>query len=81
MQDDLIFVGYRNFTSKSNKNCYVLDFITKPKNLKNGSGVYVSNISVFTEEKKYMDFINKNKLLSIVTLPFEIVGNKVNYII
>lgn len=81
MQDDLIFVGYRRFTSKSNNECYVLDFITQPKELRNGSGMYVSQVSVFVEEKKYLSFVEKNKLLSIVTLPFEIVGNKVRYII
>ena len=30
MKEDLNFVGYRSFMSKSNNECHVLDFITKP---------------------------------------------------
>lgn len=79
MKDDLIYVGYRTFMSKSGNKCNVLDFITKPKKTKNGDGVYVSNISVFTEEEKYFDFIKKNQLLSTVSVSFEIIGDKVRY--
>lgn len=79
MKDDLIFVGYRQFKSKSGNECNVLDFITKPKNTQDGKGVYVNNVSVFTSLDKYNSFISNNKLLSIVSLPFEIIGNKVRY--
>lgn len=79
MKDDLIFVGYRRFTSKSNNLCNVLDFITKPKSTQDGKGMYISNVSVFTTEEKYNNFIANTKLLSIVSVSFEIVGNKVRY--
>lgn len=79
MSDDLIFVGYRSFTSKSNNECNVLDFITKPKNTQDGKGVYVSNVSIFTDKDKYNGFIANHKLLSTVSVSFEIVGNKVRY--
>ena len=81
MKDDLIFVGYRQFISKSNNQCNVLDFITKPKSTNDGKGMYVNNVSIFTDEEKYNNFINENKLLSVYTIPFEIVGNKVRYFI
>lgn len=79
MNDDLIFVGYRSFTSKSNNECNVLDFITKPKKTQDGKGVYVSNVSIFTDKDKYNSFIGNNKLLSTVSVSFEIIGNKVRY--
>ena len=78
MKDELIFVGYRQFTSKTNNECNVLDFITKPKNSSKG-GVYVNNVSIFTTKEKYEDFIHKTKLLSVVPVSVEIVGNKVRY--
>ena len=79
MKDDLIFVGYRQFKSKSGNECNVLDFITKPKNTQDGKGVYVNNVSVFTTLEKYNTFKSSTKLLSIVSVSFEIVGNKVIY--
>lgn len=79
MKEDLIFVGYRSFMSKSNNECNVLDFITKPKLSSDGNTAYVSNVSVFTDEAKYSEFIRNTKLLSVVSVPFEINGNKVRY--
>lgn len=79
MSDELIFVGYRSFTSKSNNDCNVLDFITKPKKTTDGKGVYISNVSIFCDKDKYNNFIANNKLLSTVSVSFEIVGNKVRY--
>lgn len=79
MKEELIFVGYRAFTSKSNKECYVLEFITKPRKSPISNGVYVSNVSVFTTVEKYDQFIENNKLLSIVQVPYEINGDKVRY--
>lgn len=81
MKDDLIFVGFRQFKSKSNNDCNVLDFITKPKMTQDGKGSYSNNVSVFTTPEKYSSFISANKLLSIVSLNFEIVGNRVRYIL
>jgi hypothetical protein len=79
MKEDLIFVGYRSFMSKSNNECNVLDFITKPKLAADGESAYVSNVSVFTNKEKYENFIDNTKLLSIVPISFEINGNKVRY--
>lgn len=79
MKEDLIFVGYRSFMSKFNKECNVLDFITKPKLASDGESAYVSNVSVFTNKEKYENFIDNTKLLSIVPISFEINGNKVRY--
>lgn len=79
MKDELMFVGYRQFTSKSNNECNVLEFITKPKKSDVSGSVYVSNVSVFTTPEKYVDFIQNTKLLSFVQVSFEIVGNKVKY--
>lgn len=79
MKDELMFVGFRHFTSKSNNECNVLDFITKPKKSDVSGDVYVSNVSVFTTKEKYDQFIQNTKLLSFVQVSFEIVGNKVKY--
>lgn len=79
MEEELIFVGYRQFTSKNNNVCNVLDFITKPKNRQDGKVVYTNNVSVFTTDEKYHNFITNVKILSTVKIPFEIVGNKVKY--
>lgn len=81
MKDDLIFIGYRQFKSKSNIDCNVLDFITKPKLTQDGKGAYSNNVSIFTTPDKYSQFISANKLLSIVSLNFEIVGNRVRYVL
>lgn len=81
MKDDLIFVGYRSFNSKSGNKCNVLDFITKPKASNDNKSMYVNNVSIFTDKEKYNNFISNNKLLSIITVSFEIVGNKVRYYI
>lgn len=79
MKDDLIFVGYRQFTSKAGKDCYVVDFITKPKKAVNNNNVFVSQVAVFTDKDKFSNFVQNNKLLSTVSLGFEIVGDKVRY--
>ena len=81
MKDDLIFIGYRQFKSKSNIDCNVLDFITKPKLTQDGKGAYSNNVSIFTTPDKYSQFISANKLLSIISLNFEIVGNRVRYVL
>ena len=79
MKEDLIFVGYRSFMSKSNNECNVLDFITKPNMSADNNTVYVSNVSVFADKAKYSEFIRNTKLLSVVPVSYEINGNKVRY--
>ena len=79
MQDELIYTGYRNFLSKKNVDCYVLDFITKPKKRIDVNSVYVTPASIFVTKEQFEKFINDNKLLSIVKVNVEIVGNNVRY--
>ena len=79
MKEDLIFVGYRSFMSKSNNECNVPDFITKPKLSADNNTAYVSNVSVFTDKAKYSESIRNTKLLSVVPVSYEINGNKVRY--
>lgn len=80
MKQDLIFIGYRTFKSKNGNDCYVLDFLENPHKTQNGN-VVASNISVFTEPTKFGNFIKANELLKTVSVPFEISGDKVHYII
>ena len=79
MQDELIFTGYRNFMSKKNVDCYVLDFITKPKKREDKEIVYVTPVSIFTDKANFEKFLATNKLLSVVKVSVEIVGNNVRY--
>ena len=55
----------------------MLNFITTP--VISDFGAYSSDVSVFTEEDKYNNFIKSNDLLSICTVPFELQGNRVIY--
>ena len=79
MQEELIYTGYRNFISKKNVDCYVLDFITKPKKRIDRDSVYVTPASIFVTKEQYEKFKQENKLLSIVKVSVEIVGNNVRY--
>lgn len=79
MQEELIYTGYRKFISKKNVDCYVIDFITKPKKREDKEIVYVTPVSVFATKEEYEKFTTNNKLLSIVKVNFEIVGNTVRY--
>ena len=79
MQEELIYTGYRNFISKKNVDCYVLDFITKPKKRLDRDTVYVTPASIFVSKEQYEKFKQDYKLLSMVKVNVEIVGNNVRY--
>ena len=79
MNDELIYTGYRIFTSKKGTQCHVLDFITKPKQTKDNKRIYVTPASIFVDDVTFSNFISNTKLLSIVKVTFEIVGNSVRY--
>lgn len=79
MQEELIYTGYRNFMSKKNVDCYVLDFITKPKKRLDVDSVYITPASIFVTKEQYEKFKTENKLLSVVKVNVEIVGNNVRY--
>ena len=79
MEKELILTGYKSGTSKSNKKYYKLTFITPPVVSKDKDFAYSSEITVFTEEEKYYDFIKKNGLLQKVPVKFEVNGDKVRY--
>lgn len=81
MKDELIFTGYKAFTSKKGNDCYCLNFITLPKKTATGEGVYTTDVTVFTDKDKYSNFIKNNQLLSKISVSFEIVGNRVQYTI
>lgn len=81
MKEELIFVGYRQFLSKKGSDCYVVDFITKPKKWASNNNVSVSNVTVFCEKEKFSDFVQNNKLLSTISVAFEIKGDRVHYFI
>lgn len=81
MKDELIFSGYKAFKSKKGNDCYCLNFITLPKKITNGDGVYTTDVAVFCDKDKYSDFIKNNQLLSKVSVAFEIIGNRVKYFI
>lgn len=79
METKLIFTGYHSFTSKNNNECFVLDFITEPKSTNDKTRAYVVDIAIFTTKEKYIDFINKNKLLTLCPVHCEICGDKAKY--
>ncbi len=79
MNDELIFTGYRIFTSKKGNNCNVLEFITKPKQSKDKKRVFVSPVSIFVEEKVFNNFIKNTQFLSFVKVSCELSGNNVYY--
>lgn len=82
MEQKLIFTGFHDFLGKDKQNhYYVLDFISQPKISQDGTKGYVANITIFTEEKKYFDFIKNHKLLDLTNVNYEINGDKVRYFI
>lgn len=81
MEQNLVFTGYHDFEGKEQKHYYVLDFITEPKISKDKKRASVHNITIFTEENKYFSFLEKVKLMSLVSVKCEINGDKVRYFI
>lgn len=79
MENDLIFVGFRNGTSKANKPYFMLNFITPPITSRDGNSAYCNNVSIFTEKDKYNDFLKNYSLLDTVRIPYEVNGDKVRY--
>lgn len=79
MNDSLIYTGYRNFLSKKNVDCYVLDFITLPKERQDKKSVFVTPASIFVTKEEFEKFTKNTKLLSTVPVTVEIVGNNVHY--
>lgn len=79
MSNDLIFVGYRCGKSKKGSDFYILNFITSPNISKDGSSAYTTNVDIFTDKDKFNSFIKETELLSMSTIPCEIVGDKVRY--
>lgn len=81
MKDELFFTGYKAFTSKKGNECYCLNFITLPKKVSTGEGVYTTDVAIFCDKDKYSNFIKNNQLFSKISVTFEIVGNRVKYTI
>lgn len=78
MKGELVFCGYSNFNSKDGtKHYYVLNFFTYPS--VSDDKALSEPVNLFVTEDKYSDFIKSNDLLSVVEIPFEIIGNKVRY--
>lgn len=81
MEQKLIFIGYHDFDGKNGNHYYVLDFISEPKISNDGKRAFVSNITIFTDVDKYFNFIKNAKLMSLVSVKYEINGDKVRYFI
>lgn len=79
MSGDLVFIGYRSGLSKKNEKYFVLNFITSPVVNKKGDCAYSRPVDIFTTEDRYVSFIKENDLLSLITIPCEIYGDKVRY--
>ena len=81
MEQKLIFTGYHDFDGKNGNHYYVLDFITEPKVSEDRKRATVANVTIFTNNEKYANFIEKVKLMSLVSVKYEINGDKVRYFI
>lgn len=88
MNEDLVFYGFRDFdsTKKVDDNgnpmhYYVLEFITRPIITKDNSRAYHREITVFTTRDKYYEFIENNALEDVVSVAFELNGDRVRYYI
>lgn len=79
MDKELIFTGYKSGIGKSKNKYFMLTFITPPVLSKNQDFAYSNNVTVFTTEEKYNDFIKENGLLENVLVSFEVNGDKVRY--
>lgn len=81
MEQKLIFTGYHDFDGKNENHYYVLDFITEPKVSEDKKRASVVNVTIFTNEEKYSNFIKNIKLMSLVSVKYELNGDKVRYFI
>lgn len=81
MTEELLFVGYRCFMSKSENMCYILSFLTPPRESQDKNSCFTSRVDIFTDESKYKAFINNNNVLDFVKLNYEIIGDKVRYFV
>lgn len=81
MEQKLIFTGYHDFDGKNGNHYNVLDFITEPKFSEDNKRANVIPVTVFTDSKKYAEFIKSVELLSLVSVKCEINGDKVRYFI
>lgn len=79
MENLLIFTGYRSGKGKSNKDYFMLNFITPPVVSENNTFAYSNPITVFTTEEKYHNFIKEHGLMDYVNISFEVNGDKVRY--
>ena len=80
-KNDLIFIGYRSFKGKQDttKTFYVLSFITSPIVSDTKASAFCKNIDIFVNKDVYNNFISSNGLLDSVEVPYEVVGDKVQY--
>lgn len=76
---NMLFCGYRNFESKKGNNCFVLNFLTPVVVSQDNSRANSEIISIFTDEKKYFDFVRKNPVMSKYDVKQDVVGSKVYY--
>lgn len=81
MEQKLIFTGYHDFDGKNGNHYNVLDFITEPKVSEDRKRACVIPVTIFTDSKKYSEFVNSVKLMSLVSVKCEINGDKVRYFI
>lgn len=79
MDNDLLFVGYRSFKSKSEKMCYILSFLTPPTVSQDGTSCFTTNVDIFTDENKFNAFIKSHEILNYVKIQYDIIGDKVRY--
>ena len=75
----MLFVGYRKFRSKNDKDCFVLNFLTPIRISSDDSRADSEVISVFTDESKYNEFLKTNKLMSESEVKQDVVGSRVYY--
>lgn len=80
MENDLIFTGYKSGVAKSGKRYFMLNFITPPVVSQDQSFAYSNSITIFAKnEAQYNEFIKSHGLMDVVSVLFEVVGDKVRY--
>lgn len=75
----MLFVGYKKFKSKAEKNCFVLNFLTPVRISQDSSRADSEIISVFTDETSYDTFVNSKELMTQCEVKQDVVGTKVYY--